>query len=470
MRLRLPGTDLDLFPLCLGGNVFGWSADQDASFAVLDAYVAAGGNVIDTADAYAAWLGNGGGESETIIGAWMRERGNRDDLVIATKVGKRPGFADLRPETIRAAAEESLTRLGTDRIDLYYAHQDHDDDMPAALEAFDGLVRAGKVRHLAASNYPRDRLAQALDLQAEHGWSPYVALQPEYNLLAREDYETQYAELCVARGLGTLPYFGLARGYLTGKYRADGAQVDSVRAAGASAFVGRARRARARRPRRGGVGPRRAPGGGGAGLVAYPARGRGPDRERAHARAARRAVAHGEPRARRGRGGAARDGVLVMSPSPAVAVPGQFPLEGTSRTLVLGALAVGAVVDIAYWVLWAFARDVVASDTTSSYYEFEDAFPLADLWLLICLVGAATALVRRHHSALFWLLVGGGAGIYLGCMDLLYDLQHATFGKGGGGVIELAIVTMTFVFGVSLLRWGWRRRHTILALESGHQS
>jgi aryl-alcohol dehydrogenase-like predicted oxidoreductase len=238
MRLRLPGTDLDLFPLCLGGNVFGWSADEQASFAVLDAYVEAGGNVIDTADAYAAWLGDGGGESETVIGAWMRARGNRDDLVIATKVGKRPGFADLRPETIRAAAEESLQRLGTDRIDLYYAHQDHDDDMAAALEAFDGLVREGKVRHLAASNYRRDRLEQALALQAENGWAPYAALQPEYNLLERADYETEYAELCVERGIGTLPYFGLARGYLTGKYRAGGEQVDSVRAGGASAYVG----------------------------------------------------------------------------------------------------------------------------------------------------------------------------------------------------------------------------------------
>ena len=144
MRTRLPGTDLDLFPLCLGGNVFGWSADEQTSFAVLDAYVAAGGNVIDTADAYAAWLGKGGGESETVIGAWMRARGNRDDLVIATKVGKAPGLDNLRPETIRAAAEASLRRLGTDRIDLYYAHQDHDDDMGAALEAFDGLVRDGQ--------------------------------------------------------------------------------------------------------------------------------------------------------------------------------------------------------------------------------------------------------------------------------------------------------------------------------------
>jgi len=236
MRTRLPGTDLDLFPLCLGGNVFGWSADEEASYAVLDAYVAAGGNVIDTADAYARWLGHGGGESETIIGRWMKARGNRDDLVIATKVGKNEGLDNLRPDTIRRACELSLQRLQTDRIDLYYAHQDHpDDDLAAALETFDGLVRGGKVRHLAASNFTGARLAEALDLQAAHGWSPFAALQPEYNLVVRDEYETEYAALCVERGVGTLPYFGLARGFLTGKYR-DGAVVESVRSRAVSTY------------------------------------------------------------------------------------------------------------------------------------------------------------------------------------------------------------------------------------------
>jgi aryl-alcohol dehydrogenase-like predicted oxidoreductase len=236
MRTRLPGTDLDLFPLCLGGNVFGWSADEEASFAVLDAYVAAGGNVIDTADAYARWLDQGGGESETIIGRWMKARRNRDDLVIATKVGKNEGLDNLRPATIRQACELSLQRLQTDRIDLYYAHQDHpDDDLAAALEAFDDLVREGKVRHLAASNFTGARLAEALDLQAAHGWSPFAALQPEYNLVVRDEYETEYAALCVDRSIGTLPYFGLARGFLTGKYR-DGAAVESVRARAVSAY------------------------------------------------------------------------------------------------------------------------------------------------------------------------------------------------------------------------------------------
>lgn len=145
--------------------------------------------------------------------------------------------------------------------------------------------------------------------------------------------------------------------------------------------------------------------------------------------------------------------------------PGRMPLEGTSRRLVIGALVLGGLVDVAYWVLWVLARDVVASDTTPAYYEFEDAFPLADLWLLVCIVGGIAALLRRWHSALFWLLAGGGAGVYLGCMDLLYDLEHATFGKGAGGAIELGIVVMTFVFSVSLLRWGWRRRHTLLELD-----
>ncbi len=237
MRVTLPGTDLSLFPLCLGGNVFGWSADEAASFAVLDSYVAAGGNVIDTADGYARWLGNGGGESETVIGSWMAARGNRDDLVIATKVGKNEGLDNLRPETIRRACDLSLQRLQTDRIDLYYAHQDHlDDDMAATLETFDALVREGKVRHLAASNYTGARLGQALDLQAANGWAPYAALQPHYNLVERTEYETEYADLCVERGIGTLPYYGLARGYLTGKYRVGGAVVESVRAGGTASY------------------------------------------------------------------------------------------------------------------------------------------------------------------------------------------------------------------------------------------
>lgn len=234
---RLPGTDLDLFPLVLGGNVFGWSADEATSFAVLDAFVEAGGTMVDSADAYARWLGKGGGESETILGAWINARGNRDQVLVATKMGKLPPYDNLRPDSIRAACDDSLRRLGTDRIDLYYAHQDHlDDDLPAALEAFDGLVRAGKVRHVAASNFTATRLTEALDLQKANGWAPFVALQPHYNLVERDEYETEYADLCTERGIGTLPYFGLARGFLTGKYRGD-AQVDSVRAEGVTQYA-----------------------------------------------------------------------------------------------------------------------------------------------------------------------------------------------------------------------------------------
>ncbi len=162
---RLGSTDLDVFPLGLGGNVFGWTSDQAESFAVLDAYAVAGGNFIDTADAYSDWVpGHSGGESEAIIGRWMSSRGNRDRMVIATKVGRLDGLADLRAGTIRKAAEDSLRRLQTDRIDLYYAHGDDDTSIPLdeTLGAFDELVRGGEVRHIAASNYGPARLAEAL--------------------------------------------------------------------------------------------------------------------------------------------------------------------------------------------------------------------------------------------------------------------------------------------------------------------
>src|SRR6185369_7122107 len=161
---RLAGTDLDVFPICLGGNVFGWTADERQSFEVLDAYAAAGGNFLDTADTYSSWVpGHAGGESETIIGRWMAARGTRNRMVIATKVGMKPGLKGLSPATIRTAAEGSLQRLATDRIDLYYAHAD-DPDTPLveSLRAFDALVKEGKVRHIAASNYKAPRLAEAL--------------------------------------------------------------------------------------------------------------------------------------------------------------------------------------------------------------------------------------------------------------------------------------------------------------------
>jgi aryl-alcohol dehydrogenase (NADP+) len=232
-------TDLDVFPLCLGGNVLGWTADEEQSFGVLDDYAAAGGNFIDTADSYSHWVdGHVGGESETIIGRWTASRRNRDRMVVATKVGRLPAKQGLRAETIREAAEDSLRRLQAEHIDLYYAHGDDDLGIPVeeTLGAFDELVRAGKVRYVAASNYGAPRLAEALALSQRDGVTPYVALQPHYNLVER-DFESELEPLCAEKGLACLPYFALAQGFLTGKYRPDGPTVDGPRAAGASAYL-----------------------------------------------------------------------------------------------------------------------------------------------------------------------------------------------------------------------------------------
>jgi aryl-alcohol dehydrogenase-like predicted oxidoreductase len=226
---KLGATDLDVFPLCLGGNVFGWTADEEASFAVLDAYAAAGGNFIDTADVYSAWVpGHSGGESETIIGRWMEERGNRDDMVIATKVGH---DGSLAPAVIAAAAEASLERLRADRIDLYYMHRD-DQGTPfeESLGAFGELVAAGKVRHVGASNFSAPRLAQALEVAQREGLPTIAALQNEHNLVNRE-YEGELEALVAQHGIAAVPYYGLAAGFLTGKYRVGGPEVDSPRAA-----------------------------------------------------------------------------------------------------------------------------------------------------------------------------------------------------------------------------------------------
>jgi aryl-alcohol dehydrogenase (NADP+) len=234
----IPRTELDVFGLCLGGNVFGWTADRDASFTVLDAYAAGGGNFIDTADAYMASVpGNSGGESETIIGEWMAARGNRDEIVIATKVGKHPGLDNLRAETIRKGAEESLRRLGVDHIDLYYSHgDDPDTPLEEMLGAFGNLIEAGKVRHIAASNYSGERLAEALAVAERENLPRFVALQPHYNLMERE-YETDERPVCEREGLACFPYFALAKGFLTGKYRPDGEDVDSPRAERAGAYL-----------------------------------------------------------------------------------------------------------------------------------------------------------------------------------------------------------------------------------------
>jgi aryl-alcohol dehydrogenase-like predicted oxidoreductase len=229
---RLGTTDLDVFPLCLGGNVFGWTADEQASFAVLDAYARAGGDFVDTANSY------GKGASEAILGRWAADRGHRDGLVIATKVGGSfPGMNDLRPETIARAARESLDRLQTDRIDLYYAHkEDRATPLEESLRAFDQLVREGLVRHYALSNHAPERVAEALAICEREGLAAPVALQDHYNLVER-DAEEELLPLADERGLAVLPYFALAKGFLTGKYRPDGGEVESQRAEGARAYL-----------------------------------------------------------------------------------------------------------------------------------------------------------------------------------------------------------------------------------------
>ncbi|MFI1169716.1 aldo/keto reductase [Streptomyces sp. NPDC020801] len=232
---KLGTSDLEVFPLALGGNVFGWTADQAQSFAVLDAYRAAGGNFVDTADSYSAWVeGNRGGESETIIGEWLKARGNRSDVVIATKVSQHPDYQGLTAANIRAAADASLRRLGTDHIDLYYTHFDKPEvPVEEIVGALDELVKAGKVRHIAASNISAERLAASLDFSEREGLARYVALQPHYNLVSRDTYEGELRDLAERAGLAAVPYFALASGFLTGKYR-PGATVDSARAQGAA--------------------------------------------------------------------------------------------------------------------------------------------------------------------------------------------------------------------------------------------
>ncbi|NBO25942.1 MAG: aldo/keto reductase [Actinobacteria bacterium] len=231
MRVALGKTDLQVHPLCLGGNVFGWSANSEQSQAVLTEYESAGGNFIDTADMYSEWhTGNVGGESEAIIGDWMRARGNRSEMVIATKVAKLSTRPGLSAANIAAAAEDSLRRLGTDYIDIYYAHHD-DESIPLeeSLTAFNELVKAGKVRYLAASNYTATRLEEALKISRELGMSEYLLLQPNYNAIVRDEYEGDLMATAVKEGLPVLPYFSLAAGFLTGKYQ-PGVEVDSVRA------------------------------------------------------------------------------------------------------------------------------------------------------------------------------------------------------------------------------------------------
>ncbi|HMD56180.1 MAG TPA: aldo/keto reductase [Solirubrobacteraceae bacterium] len=233
---RLGRTNLEVFPICLGGNVFGWTADEPQSHAVLDAYTAAGGNFIDTANSYLIEHGR----SEAIIGRWLAERGNREELVVATKVGGGHGpLRNLRRETIEGEAHASLGRLQTDRIDLYYAHfDDAETPLEESLRAFDALVRAGTVRHIGASNYTPERLTAALELQRELGLAEFTVLQPLYNLVER-DFERTLLPVAEAWDLAVLPYYGLASGFLTGKYRPGAQDVDSPRAAAARGYLDR---------------------------------------------------------------------------------------------------------------------------------------------------------------------------------------------------------------------------------------
>ncbi|HEY0043333.1 MAG TPA: aldo/keto reductase [Allosphingosinicella sp.] len=209
--------------LVLGGNVFGWTVAGEDAFRILDRFVEAGGVMIDTADVYSAWVpGHQGGESESLIGEWLKRRGSSEGVLIATKVGMLPGEGGQKLEAARiaAAAEASLKRLGVEAIDLYYAHQDDPDTpMEESLRAFDALVQAGKVKVLGASNFTAARLAEALTLAERMGTARYEVLQPEYHLLAREEFEAELQPLCMAEEVAVLPYYGLASGFLTGKYR-----------------------------------------------------------------------------------------------------------------------------------------------------------------------------------------------------------------------------------------------------------
>ena len=230
---RIGASDLKTPPLVLGGNVFGWTVDRAASFAILDAFVDAGGTMIDTADVYSAWVpGHAGGESESVIGEWLRASGKRDRVLIATKVGMLPGEGGekLAPARIAAAAEASLRRLGIDTIDLYYAHQD-DDAVPQGevMAAFGALVAAGKVRTIGASNVHAARLKSANDTARAAGLPHYEVLQPEYNLVSRHRFEGELQDYCVEYNIGALPYYGLASGFLTGKYRSQADLSKSVR-------------------------------------------------------------------------------------------------------------------------------------------------------------------------------------------------------------------------------------------------
>ena len=222
-KRKLGKSGLEIAPLVLGGNVFGWTADREASFAVLDAFVGAGFDAVDTADVYSRWApGHQGGESETVLGEWMKARGSRGKITLITKVGSEmPAGKGLKAAYIQSACEASLKRLGTDHIDLYFSHfPDKDTPIEETLEAHQRLIEQGKVRAVGGSNYDAAGLKQALDA-AGGSKARYTVLQPHYNLLVRDQYEGALEDLCAKEGLGVIPYFALASGFLTGKYRTE---------------------------------------------------------------------------------------------------------------------------------------------------------------------------------------------------------------------------------------------------------
>lgn len=240
-KRELGESGIKVYPFCFGGNVFGWTADEKTSFELLDELVDTGFDFIDTADVYSSWVaGNKGGESETIIGNWLKRSGKRDKVVIATKVGKPMGQdkKGLSKAYITKAVEDSLKRLQTDCIDLYQSHDD-DKETPLAetLDAFTGLIRQGKVRAIGASNYSGARLAEALQTSKTNGFARYETLQPEYNLYSREGYEKDLEPVCVKNNIGVITYYSLASGFLTGKYRSQADLSKSQRGGGIKKFM-----------------------------------------------------------------------------------------------------------------------------------------------------------------------------------------------------------------------------------------
>lgn len=240
-KRQLGNSGLRVPPLCFGGNVFGWTADERTSLKLLDALLEAGLNFIDTADVYSRWApGNTGGESETIIGNWLQSRGGRENVIIATKVGGDMGSGrrDLSAAYIRSAVEASLRRLQTDYIDLYQSHWDvADAPIQNTLEAYAELIDAGKVRAIGASNYSAARLSEALDVSKRTGLPRYESLQPEYNLYARSEYETELEPICRTNDVGVITYYSLASGFLTGKYRSDQDLGKSARGQGMGKYL-----------------------------------------------------------------------------------------------------------------------------------------------------------------------------------------------------------------------------------------